>query len=57
LIDEVGNPVPDAVYKVTLPDGSVETGTLDEKGFVRFDGIDPGQGQITFPEIDAKEWK
>jgi hypothetical protein len=57
LVDDAGKPVPDAAYTVTLPDGSVVTGALDEQGVVRFDEIDPGQCQITFPEIDAKEWK
>jgi hypothetical protein len=57
LVDDEGKPVPNTVYKVTLTDGSVVTGTLNEQGLVRFDEIDPGQCQITFPEIDAQEWK
>lgn len=57
LIDDRGDPVPGAAYKVTLPDGSVMSGSLDDQGMVRFDEIDPGQCQVTFPEIHAKEWK
>jgi len=57
LVDADGNPVPNAPYKVSLPGGAVSNGTLNEKGMVRFDGIDPGQCQITFPEFDAAEWK
>jgi hypothetical protein len=57
LIDEDGNPVPDVAYSVTLPDGSIMTGSLDDQGFARFDDIDPGQCQVSFPEIHAKEWK
>jgi hypothetical protein len=57
LTDEDGNPVPDAAYSVTLPDGSVMTGSLDDQGFARFDDIDPGKCLVSFPEIHAKEWK
>jgi hypothetical protein len=57
LVDEDGNPVPDVAYSVTLPDGSIITGTLDDQGFARFDEIDPGQCHVSFPEIHAKEWK
>jgi type VI secretion system secreted protein VgrG len=57
LVDEKGHPVPNASYTVTLPDASIMSGTLDDQGFVRFDDIDPGQCKITFPKIDATEWK
>jgi hypothetical protein len=57
LIDDRGDPVPNAAYKVTLPDGSVMNGSLDDQGTVRFDEIDPGECLVSFPEIHAKEWK
>jgi hypothetical protein len=57
LTDEDGNPVPDVAYSVTLPDGSIMTGSLDDQGFARFDDIDPGKCLVSFPEIHAKEWK
>jgi hypothetical protein len=57
LTDEDGNPVPDVAYSVTLPDGPVMTGSLDDQGFARFDDIDPGKCLVSFPEIHAKEWK
>lgn len=57
LIDDKGDPVPNAAYKVTLPDGSVMSGSLDDQGIVRFDEIDPGECLVSFPEIHAKEWK
>jgi hypothetical protein len=57
LIDDAGDPVPNVPYKVTLPDGSVMSGSLDDQGIVRFDEIDPGDCLVSFPEIHAKEWK
>ena len=57
LVDEEDNPVPGEKYKVTLPDGSVAQGTLDENGFVHIGGIDPGTCQITFPDLDKDAWE
>jgi type VI secretion system secreted protein VgrG len=57
LVDEKKNPVPGEPYQITLPDGeTVASGTLDEKGFARVDGIDPGTCQITFPNRDQDAW-
>ena len=58
LKDEQGKPVPGEPYEVTLPDGAtVASGTLDEKGFARVEGIDPGTCKITFPRLDKDAWK
>ncbi len=58
LVDEEGNPIPGEKYKVTLPDGkTVAQGTLDEKGFARIEGIDPGTCKITFPNLDKDAWE
>ncbi len=58
MVDEEDQPVPGEPYQVTLPDGeTVATGTLDEKGFARIDGIEPGTCKITFPELDQDAWK
>lgn len=56
LEDEDGNPVANQEYKIVAPDGSEYTGTLDENGLARVAGIDPGQCQITFPDLHQKEW-
>jgi hypothetical protein len=56
LIDEDGDPVPNVTYRVKLPNGSTRDGLLDDEGLVRFDNIDPGQCQVTFPAIDADAW-
>lgn len=57
LVDEEEEPVPGEKYKITLPDGKVAKGTLDEKGFARVDGIEPGTCQITFPDLDKEAWE
>ncbi len=56
LKDEDGNPVPGEPYRITLPDGSVSEGTLDQNGFARVDGIDPGTCEVTFPNLDKDTW-
>jgi hypothetical protein len=58
LVDEDDNPVPGVAYRITLPDGeSVAAGTLDDKGFARVEGIDPGTCKITFPDLDKDAWQ
>jgi hypothetical protein len=56
LVDGKGNPVPGEPYEVEMPDTSVLSGSLDEKGFARIDGIDPGTCKVTFPEMDGRSW-
>jgi type VI secretion system secreted protein VgrG len=57
MVDEDNNPVTGEAYSITLPDASVAFGTLDDKGFARVEGIDPGTCQITFPDLDQDAWK
>lgn len=57
LVDQDGNPVPNEKYRLKLPDGSITEGTLDKNGRARHDDIDPGQCEVSFPDIDAREWK
>lgn len=56
LVDEDGNAVAGEFYEITLPDGSVADGQLDDNGRARVDGIDPGSCQITFPDLDKDAW-
>ena len=56
LVDANDNPVAGENYQVTLPDNSVAEGSLDNNGFVRIDGIDPGSCQVTFPYLDGLSW-
>lgn len=57
LHDENGKPVAGQGYRITLPDGSVATGTLDTDGFARVQGFEPGNCKVTFPDLDQREWK
>jgi len=57
LVDKEGNPVPGQNYEIKLPDGSTVTGSTDDKGSARVEGIDPGNCQIKFPTLDKTVWK
>ena len=56
LTDEDGKPVAGEPYAVTLPDGSVASGTTGADGVARVEGFDPGSCQITFPARDQEAW-
>jgi len=57
MVDEDGKPVPGEEYRVTLPDNTVTGGTLDEKGYAKITGIDPGSCKVTFPNLDKEAWE
>jgi hypothetical protein len=56
LIDDAGNPVPNENYIVVVPEGVKKTGRLDAKGRAYIGDIDPGSCDISFPDIDGREW-
>ena len=57
LLDEADKPVAGESYRITLPDGTVDDGTLDGQGLARVEGIDPGSCTITFPKRDQAAWQ
>lgn len=57
LKDNMGNPIPNERYRIKLPDGSIQEGRLDANGRAHVDGIDPGTAQVSFPDLDADDWR
>lgn len=57
MVDEDDKPVTGMAYRITLPDESVAEGTLDEKGFARVEGFEPGSCKVTFPSLDQDAWE
>ena len=57
LVGEDGQPIPNEKYKVTLPDGSTEEGTLDANGVGRVEGFEKGACKVTFPDLDKDAWE
>lgn len=57
LVDEDGNPVPNAPFRLELPNGTTKSGTLGENGKARITGIEPGTCKVSFTDIDASEWE
>jgi hypothetical protein len=57
LLDDKKKPVAGERYRIVLADGTTAAeGTLDEKGFARVDGIDPGSCTVTFPKRHKACW-
>ena len=57
LVGEDDEPIAGGKYRITLPDGTVDEGTLDTNGWARVHGIDPSTCKITFPELDMEAWE
>ena len=57
LVDESGSPVAGEPYRITLPDGTVADGTVEEKGRARVEKIDAGNCKVTFPNLDKEAWE
>lgn len=56
LVDETGEPVSNERFLLVLPDGSQRNGRLDDKGFARVEQIPAGVCDVSFPDIDGREW-
>jgi hypothetical protein len=57
LVGEDDKPIPGEKYKITLPDGSVDQGTLDQNGLARVEGFEAGTCKVTFPDLDKEAWE
>lgn len=50
-------PVPFKKYRLELPGQLPREGLLDQNGRIFVEGIDPGTCKISFPELDADDWR
>jgi hypothetical protein len=57
LVGEDDRPISGKRYVLKLPDGSVRSGFLNQRGTARLGEIDPGDVEITFPELDRDAWE
>ena len=57
LVGEDDQPIPGERYRITLPDGSVAQGSLDQNGFKRVDGFEEGTCKVCFPDLDKEAWE
>ncbi|WP_437934761.1 type VI secretion system Vgr family protein [Sorangium sp. So ce341] len=56
-VDPDKKPVPNVAYQMKVPDGSQRQGTVDKDGEAKIEGIDPGQCELTLPDLDAGDWQ
>lgn len=57
LVDPNGKPAANERYKLTMPDGSIKYGRLDQEGKARVEKLEPGSCQVTFPDRDEESWE
>ena len=57
LVGEDDKPIPGEKYRITLPDGKVDEGTLDQNGWSRVAGFKQGTCKISFPDLDQEAWE
>jgi hypothetical protein len=56
LVDTRDKAIPNQRYRIRLTDGEWHEGVLDSKGRARFADLDPGNCDISFPDIHGREW-
>ena len=57
VVDAEGKPYPNARFICMMPDGTIQEGSLDSRGKVRFDGIDPGNCVFELVDLDRDAWE
>lgn len=56
MVDEEGQPWPDEYYEVTLPDGKVREGYLNQKGLAHVLLPTAETCKVAFPRLDSEAW-
>jgi hypothetical protein len=57
VVDMEDKPVSGYRFRVVLPDGSAQEGTLDKTGKVRFEKIDFDNSMFSLPDLDQEAWE
>ena len=57
LVDDDGAPAAGERYEVRHPSGEIRSGTLDADGKARVEGIPDGHCEVTFPDLDGRDWR
>jgi type VI secretion system secreted protein VgrG len=57
LDDEEGKPVTGEPFQLWQGDTLISSGTLNNKGRRKVNGIDPGSYDLTFPKLDKDAWE
>jgi type VI secretion system secreted protein VgrG len=57
MVGSDDKPIAGVKYQIELPDGSTRVGVTNENGMIRYEGIDPGECKVTFPELDKDAWE
>jgi len=57
LLNSKGKGIPGETWEIKTPDAQVFSGTTDDQGLARLDGIEEGQCEVTFPRLDKEAWE
>jgi hypothetical protein len=58
MVDEEGQPWPNEEYEIKAPDGkAIKKGNLDKNGQAHVSVPNPGECEISFPNLDAPAWR
>jgi len=55
LVESTGRPRSGESFSLVAPDGTPVEGTLDSKGKVRIEGLDPGPCKVSFPALGYQQ--
>jgi hypothetical protein len=57
MVGSDNKPIAGVKYRIELPDGEIKEGVTDPNGMIRYEGIDPGECKVTFPDLDKDAWE
>ncbi|MDV3349043.1 DNA circularization N-terminal domain-containing protein [Leptothoe sp. LEGE 181152] len=57
LVDEAGNAIANTAYDLLLPDGTRQSGQLDNQGRAQIEARLTETYSLSFPELDAADWE